>query len=271
LLAAVRLNATYQARLRKIAAALAVALVHLAAIRGLLAVRALFERASAPQTAIATWIILPPEPASAKRPDSAPPRIAAGLPMEPLSGKDAAAMIPTLRITTLTPLIPPLVVLPPLATEPNNDALVFSALAADLSCTFANYDSLSDAERARCALRLSGLGDVAALPDAFIDSKVTPFSLFGAHGTFAFTPPAERSFDLLQASMGCEWEQGLCRPPEPEKFGFDPEDTKRGSAVAHFELAKGWALDAGAQGYMQNYLGGARLIYTAGVSLTYRW
>jgi hypothetical protein len=151
------------------------------------------------------------------------------------------------------------------------DANVTSALAGDLACSFADLDQLTEAQRQRCVLRLSNLGDITALPGAYIDRTDTPFSLFGAHGTFAITPPAQQPFDLLASSMGCTWEQGLCRRPEPKKFGLDPDDQTRMSAVAHFDLGHGFSLDAGAQGYMENYLGGARPILTAGIALTYRW
>jgi hypothetical protein len=109
------------------------------------------------------------------------------------------------------------------------------------------------------------------LPFDYVDGKSMPFSLFGAHGTFAITPPAMRPFDLLASSIGCTWQGGLCRQPIPDKFGLDPDDPKRLTAAAHFDLGQGWSLDAGAQGWMENYLGGARMILTSGVVLTYRW
>jgi hypothetical protein len=58
---------------------------------------------------------------------------------------------------------------------------------------------------------------------------------------------------------------------QPDKFGLDPDDQKRLTAAAHFDLAKGWSLDAGFQGYMENYLDSVRLVLTSGVVLTYRW
>src|SRR5882672_3050466 len=81
-------------------------------------------------------------------------------------------------------------------------------------------------------------------------------------------PSAQNAFEPLEASVGCKREQGLCRPPEPAKFGLDPDNTARFTAAAKFELAKGLSLDIGAQAYAQDYLGRARLIYAAGVVLT---
>jgi hypothetical protein len=173
--------------------------------------------------------------------------------------------------TTLPLLIRPALTLPSLTLQTNLDARVLSTIGEYFSCNFVNYDNVPNAMRERCALKLSNLGDIAPLLSAYTDSKVTPFKILGAKGTFAITPPAQRPFDLLQASIGCAWEQGLCRLPQPDKFGFDPDDQKRLTAAANFQIAKGLTLDVGGQGYMQNYLGGARLIYAAGVVLTYRW
>ncbi len=263
------LGAIHQPNLRKIAAALAVLLLHVAAIRMLLGVRDLFERliAERPQT-VTTLIFLPPESLPVSLSKSAPPAPAAALSISPLVRDGPSFAVPSQTMTTLTPIVPALT-LPELPANP--DARVFVNLGDYFACNFANYDRLTDAERERCALRLSNLGHVAALPGAYVDSKATPFTLFGAEGTFAFTPPAQRSFDLLQSSIGCAWEQGLCRMWQFDKFGLDPDDQKRATAAAHFELAKGWSLDAGAQAWMENYLGGARLALTAGVVLTYRW
>jgi hypothetical protein len=255
--------------LRRLAAAFAVLVLHVLAIRALLDMRALFYRpAEAQEPSVTTWVLLPSEPA--QRPEVAPSRPVAGLPMERLideSANPAARARPALRPL---PLVPPLA-LPSLAPQTVLDARVSSALAADFACSFDNYDRLSDDERARCALRLSNLGDLEVLPGAYVDRKDSPFTLFGAHGAFRLAPPAQSTTDPLVLATGCTWEQGLCRLPYPAKFGLDPDDPSRFTAAATFELAKGLSLDVGGQGYMQNYLGGARLIYAAGVVLTYRW
>jgi hypothetical protein len=187
--------------------------------------------------------------------------------MARLMDETASFVVPSLpsRLTL------PTVTLPTLSPPTNLDARVFSALRADFSCNFASYDALPNAEKARCALHLSKLGDVPPQAFAYTDSGEAPFTIFGARGTFRLTPYPQGAFDALEAAVGCKREQGLCRLPEPAKFGLDPDDAARFTAAAKFELAKGLSLDIGAQGYTQNYLGGARLIYAAGVVLTYRW
>jgi hypothetical protein len=150
------------------------------------------------------------------------------------------------------------------------EARVFVTLGEYFSCNLVSYDKRRT-EPERCALRLSELGEVTSFPYAYTDRKETPFTIFGAHGTFALTPPAQRSSDLLQEAIGCTWDEGFCRRWQPQKFGLDPGDPTRLTASAKFELAKGLTLDVGAQGYMDRYLGGARLSYTAGMVLAYRW
>jgi hypothetical protein len=172
---------------------------------------------------------------------------------------------------SLVPLSPPVVALPPLAPLADPNAHTFAVLGDYFACDFANFDKLDDEQRARCSLKLSHLREIAPLSSTYQDYKSTPFSFFGAHGKFAITPPAQSPFDLLASSIGCTWEGMLCWRPQPDKFGLDPDDQKRLTAAAHFDLGKGWSLDAGAQGWMQSYLGGARMILTSGVVLTYRW
>jgi hypothetical protein len=269
LLADVRLKSTHQARLRKAIAASAVVLLHVVAIRALLDVRALLDHLAEKREKAITWIILPPDgaPANSVARGQSPPS-SPGLPMAPLVDKAAnpTGLLALGQNLALTPFT-----LPSFPAPENLDARVSSALTADFACNFVDYDRLTDAEKSHCALRLSNLGDIEVLPQAYADLKGTPFTLFGTHGTFSLTPPTQRPFDLLALSAGCSWEQGLCRRPEPPKFGLDPDDQTRLSAAAHFELAKGLSLDVGAQGYMENYLGGARPILTVGVVLAYRW
>ena len=266
------MTATQQARLRRVAAALAVVLLHVLVIRALLGVRALFEqRADERQNTVTTWIILPPESVPASLPKLVPsPAPAAALPMARLIDETASSVAPP-RPVILRRLTLPTITLPPLTQPAGLDARVFSALGAHFSCNFVNYDTVPDAEKARCALHLSKLGEVPAQSFAYIDSQETPFTIFGARGIFRLTPPAQSAFEALETATGCKWDQGLCRLPGPAKFGLDPDDPTRSTAAAKFELAKGLTLDVGAQGYMQNYLGGARLIYAAGVVPTYRW
>ena len=190
--------------------------------------------------------------------------------MTPLVNENAASG-GLASLVPLPPLQPPMIALPPLAPLASRDSHVFALLGDYFACDFVNYDKLDDEQRQRCALRFSHLGEIALLPPDYVDGKSTPFSLFGAHGTFAITPPAQRPFDLLASSVGCAWEGMMCRVHQPAKFGLDPDDQKRLTAAAHFELAKGWSLDAGAQAWMQNYLGGPRMALSGGVALTYRW
>lgn len=265
------MRATHRARLRRVAAALAVVLLHVFAIRALLEVRALLDkRDDERQNAVMTWIILPPESVSAipKPMHSAP---AAGLPMARLMDQDASLVLLSRPV-----ILPPRLALPPLAPPPltppaSLDARVFSALRENFDCNVTSYDALPDAEKARCALHLSKLGNLPAQAFAYTDRQEMPFTIFGARGAFRLTPSGQSAFDPLEAAVGCKREQGLCRPPEPAKFGLDPDDTSRFTAAAKFELAKGLSLDVGGQAYAQNYLGGARLIYAVGIVLTYRW
>jgi hypothetical protein len=267
------LKAIHQIRLPNLTAALAVVLLHAVAILAMLSVRTVLNQlVERPQNTVTTWIILPPEPLQVSLPKRVPsPTTAGGLPMAPLVSKDGNLGFLSQSVTTLPLLFRPTLTLPSLTPPTNLDARVFSTIGEYFSCNFVNYDKVPDAVRERCALRLSNLGDIVLLPSTYSDSKVTPFNILGAQGTFAITPPAQRPFDLLQASIGCAWEQGLCRRPQPDKFGFDPDDQKRLTAAAHFQLAKGLTLDVGGQGYMQSYLGGARPIFAVGVALTYRW
>jgi hypothetical protein len=243
-----------------------VVLLHVVAIRGLLGVRALFDqRVGERQDTITTWIVLPPETVPASLPKQTPsPAPAAALPMARLMDETASPVVPSRPIILPPRLTLPTLALPPPAPTASLDALVFSALRADFACNFVSYDTLPDAEKARCALHLSKLGDVPAQAFTYTDHQEMPFTIFGARGTFRLTPSAQNAFDPLEAAVGCKREQGLCRPPEPAKFGLDPDDTARFTAAAKFELAKGLSLDVGAQGYTQDYL-------AAGVVLTYRW
>lgn len=267
------MTATHQARLRRVAAALAVVLLHVVAIRALLDIRALFDqRADERQDTVTTWIVLPPESVSASLPKTgSSPAPAVALPMPRLMDETASLVAPPPPVFLPPRLSLPTPALPPLAPSTSLDARVFSALREDFACNFANYDTLKDAERARCALHLSKLGDVPAQALAYTDHQEIPFTIFGARGAFRLTPSGKSAFDPLEAAVGCKLEQGLCRPPQPAKFGLDPDDTSRFTAAAKFELAKGLSLDVGGQAYAQNYLGGVRLIYAAGVVLTYRW
>ena len=262
---------THQARLRNVAAALAVVLLHLVAIRALLGVRALFDRfVQSDQQSAMTWIILPPESTGSNLPKPAPDRHTASLSLAPLAEKNLNPGLLSQPVMTPLKLIPPVLSLPSISLT-NSDDRVFAALGEYFACNFPDYDKTTEAKRERCGLQLSHLGDVNAFAGTYFDSKVTPFKLFGANGTFAFTPPAQRAYDLVQASVGCAWNHGLCQFWQPAKFGLDPDDQTRGTAAAHFVLAQGLTLDAGAQSYMQNYLGGGRLVLTGGVVLTYRW
>jgi len=259
--------------LRNIAAALAVALLHVAAIRVLLIVRSLLVPSAGEEPAPAmTWVYLPAEPGLATASNPAASASTGDFVMSPLitgeTGIGGAVAVP---ISLLPPPSPPAVALPPLAPLAKPDAHALAAIGNYLACDFANYDKFDDEQRNRCALNLSHLGSVLPLPPDYVDGKSTPFSLFGAEGTFAITPPAQSPFDLLASSTGCAWEGGLCRMRQLDKFGLDPDDQKRLTAAAHFDLGKGFSLDAGAQGFMQNDLLGAHFVLTSGVVLTYRW
>ena len=153
--------------------------------------------------------------------------------------------------------------------SPNSTALLY--LGDYLACSFIDYDKRTDAERQRCTISLANLGDVTSLPGEYAETPGTPFRLFGARGTLMITPATRSGFDLIDASRGCVWRFGLCRPPIPTNFGIDPDDPARGSLLAVFDLGSGFTFYAGAQGYMQNFLGSARLGYTSGVRVAYRW
>ena len=260
-------------RLRKMAAALAVVVMHGLVLRALWELHDILTPWTGQSNALAmTWIYLPPEPAPPGRGNTGTVASAPNFTMTPLFEGNAvpgAIAVPT----SLLPPSPPVLALPPLAPLTDANARTFAIIGDYFACDFANFDKLDDDQRRRCALRFSHLGDVALLPPDYVDGKSTPFSLFGAHGTFAITPPSRPSFKLIDAAAaaGCTWDHGLCEGWRHEKFGFDPSDPRRGSAAAHFELAKGLSLDAGGQAWMQNYLGGARLALAAGVVLTYRW
>lgn len=189
--------------------------------------------------------------------------------MTPLVDGNAAAGAMAIPVS-LVPPSPRVIALPPLTVFAAPNAPILGTIGDYFACDFANFDRLDDEQRKRCALNLSHLDAVAPLPFTYRDSKSTPFSLFGAHGTFAITPPTELPFDLMSSAIGCSWEVGLCRR-QPDKFGLDVDDKKRLTAAAHFDLGKGWSLDAGAQGYMSRYLGGARFILTGGATVSYRW
>ena len=257
--------------MRKVATAFVVALIHVAAIWALLIARSLLIPSTSKEPApVTAWLYLPAEPAPA-RPPASTPRAAGNFVMTPLVDENAASG-GLASLSPLPPLQPPMIALPPLAPLASRDSHVFALLGDYFACDFANYDKLDDEQRQRCALRFSHLGEIALLPPDYVDGKSTPFSLFGAQGTFAITPPLQTSFDLVDASAGCiTRDHGLCGSWRPEKLGFDPSDPRRGSANAHFELAKGLSLDAGAQAWMQNYLGGGRLAVAAGIAISYRW
>ena len=258
-----------QDRLRNAAAAVAVVLLHVLAISILLATHVTFI--PRPQNAVTTWILLAPVPTQDSLERKQPALEPLSLHLPPVVGTGVASGP---SIASLPPPSPPvsLFIAPPATLGPKNpDSRVLSGIGDYLYCDLPNYDELPEAQRERCALKLSNLGEIRPFADAYVDNKVKPFSLFGARGSFAITPPTQRTYDLLQSSIGCFWEGGLCRPLQPDKFGLDPDDPKRLTAAAHFELTKGLSLDVGGQAYMQNYLGGARLAYAAGVVLTYRW
>jgi hypothetical protein len=246
-----------------------VVFLHALALRVLLSTHVRFVIAEKPPSSM-TWISLPPEPARdiQSTTNSSPTTVSL---QAPFTGTGAVPGIALPSTPSPQPYISPLIAVTPLGLQPNPDARVLSAIGDYLVCDFLHYDELPEAERERCGLRLSHLGMAAPFANAYVDNKTTPLNIFGARGTFAITPPAQRPYDLLQSSIGCAWEGGLCRRPQPDKFGFDPDDQKRLTAAAHFELAEGLSLDLGGQAYMQNYLGGARMAYAAGVVLTYRW
>jgi hypothetical protein len=247
-----------------------VLLLHAGAIGILLFAGRVFFAPAAKNPRAITWILLPPEAAPVDVPKAMSPIPPIASRMAPLFENTSPIASPQPVITPLQ-LVPPTFTLPPLQAPASPEKPVFFILGDYFSCNFVRYDEVPEADRGRCALRLSKLGDVTALSLGYTDNKETPFSIFGWNGRFALTAPNQRSFDIVEAATGCRWEQGVCRPPEPPKFGFDPDDPTRGTAMAKFELAKGLSLNVGAQGYMENYLGGARLIYVAGVVLTYRW
>jgi len=254
------LKAINQTRSRKIAAALAVVLLHVVVIRVLLSVRTLFDFEQRGNT-VTTWIILPP--IQSTRIPQPPPSV--GLPMVPLTGESS-----NFGPEAITPFIPLSLTQPSPNALTYPDTHVLGSLAEYFSCTLINYDKISDSERERCALRLSNLGDVTRLTGDYADYVGTPFKLFGAEATFLFTPATEPAFNLFDAMAGCS-ERILCRSPIPPEFGLDPDDKRRTTAVVKFQLAKELTLQIGAQTYMEPYLGGARMVYTSGVVVTYRW
>jgi hypothetical protein len=263
------LTAAYEARLRKAAIAFAVVVAHVFALRALLEVRDILSRWTEQSPAPAmTWILLQP---SADTPKASSDGSVAGMPMQALPRQGVPELGSSSTVTVLQPIIPALT-MPLAGTATNPDARVFTALGNYFACRLLDDAKRTHDERERCFSQLSGLRDIVPFQGAYAESKTTPFKLFGANGTFAFTPPLQPSFDLVDASAGCTTrDHGLCGSWQPEKLGFDPSDPRRGSAVAHFELAKGLSIDAGAQAWMQNYLGGGRLALAAGVAISYHW
>jgi hypothetical protein len=263
------LTAANQSRLRKAAIAVAVVLVHVLAVRGLLELRDILTRsADQPPAPAMTWILLQP---SASTPKARNDASVAPMPMQAFPSQGVPELGSSSTVTVLQPIIPALT-MPLAGTAINPDARVFTALGNYFACSVLDDAKRTNDERERCFSQLSGLRDIVPFQGAYAESKTTPFKLFGANGTFAFTPPSVASFDLVDASTGCTTrDHGLCGSWQPEKLGFDPGDPRRGSAVAHFELAKGLSIDAGAQAWMQNYLGGGRLALAAGVAISYRW
>lgn len=188
--------------------------------------------------------------------------------MSPLFGETAEFGPSGLPVPASAP--PAFSALPALSLpSQNSTALLY--LGDYLACTFIDYDKQTDAERQRCTISLANLGDVTPLPSEYAETPGTPFRLFGARGTVMITPATEPGWNLMDASRGCVWLLGVCQVPIPPDFGIDPEDHRRGSLLAEFDLGRGFTLYAGAQGFMQNYLGGARVAYTSGIRVTYRW
>lgn len=196
------------------------------------------------------------------------PLPSAGLPMSPLFGETGEFGPSGLPVPAPAP--PAFSALPALSLpSQNSTALLY--LGDYLACTFIDYDKQTDAERQRCAISLANLGDVTPLPSEYAETPGTPFRLFGARGTLLITAATEPGLSLMDVSRGCVWRLDVCQPLIPPASGIDPDDKTRGSLLAVFDLGGGFMLYAGAQGFMQNYLGGARVAYTSGVRVTYRW
>jgi len=251
---------------RNVTVAIAVVLLHAAAIRVLLDARETILSLVTPRSEPVThWILLPPlQPVNV--PQSGPPVPSAGLPMTPLFGGANAPAI-TARTVPLAPLI----ALPSQINLPAGPKAPALSLGNYLACKFENYDKAPDEEKRRCGLVLSNLGDVTPLVSGYTDYEGTPFSLFGARGTLLMSAATRPAFSLAEANAGCEWVGFLCQTPAAPNFGLDMADQRRSTVAARFELAKGLTLYVGAQDYMANYIGGARPVVTAGVALAYRW
>jgi hypothetical protein len=256
--------------LRKVTVAFAVVFAHVLAVRALLEVRDILTRwTEQPRAPAMTWILLQPSAGTPKAGGNAP---VTGMPMQAFPNQGLPELNAPPSVIVQQPIIPALTQLPS-TTAINPDAPLFTALGDYFACNALDDAKMTNAERERCFSQLLGLRDIAPLQGVYTENKTTLFKIFGANGTFAFTPPSRPSFELIDAAAaaGCTWDHGLCEGWRHDKFGFDPSDPRRGSAAAHFELAKGLSLDAGGQAWMQNYLGGARLALAAGVVLTYRW
>jgi hypothetical protein len=260
------LTAIRQTGLRNIVVAIGVIALHVVVIRALLDVRSAFESLVKKRNpTVTTWIVLPPlQPANA--PQAVPVNSAVGLPMALISGAAGNAGPPSVNLGPLVPPLPSLV-LPPAYL----DRRILGAVGEYFSCSFVDYDKATEEEKQRCALRLSNLGSIPALTSNYADYVGTPFRLFGAKGTFSITPATLPAFNLHDAIIGCEWVLGVCTTPIRPMFGLDLEDRRRSTVAVRFELARWLSLDIGGQGYMENYLGGARPVVTVGFVLAYRW
>lgn len=252
---------------RNVTVAIAVVLLHAAAIRALLEAREVILSLVTPRPEpVTNWILLPPlQPVTI--PQSGPPVPAAGLPMTPLFG--GAASAPALAAQTVP--LAPLIALPSQINLPAQSNAPALFLGNYLACKFEDYDKATDEEKRRCGLILSNLGDVTPLVSGYSNYEGTPFNLFGARGTLLVSAATRPAFNLIDENTGCEWVGLLCQPPILPNFGLDLDDERRSTVVARFELAKGLTLFIGAQDYMASYIGGARPVVTGGVALVYRW
>lgn len=252
---------------RNVTVAIAVILLHAAAIRALLDARETILSLVTPQTErVTNWILLPPlQPLTVPLPQ--PPVPSTGLPMASLFGEGENAPAAVTGSVPLAPLIAPTspINLPALANAP------MSFLGDYFACNFEDYDKATEEERRRCGLMLSNLGDVAPLVSGYTDYEGTPFSLFGAKGTILVTAATRPAFSLMDDNSGCEWMGFLCQPTLPHNFALDLQDERRGTVAAKFALASGLSLYIGAQDYIANYLGGARPVLTTGMVFVYRW
>lgn len=251
--------------MRNVTAALAVALFHAAAISVLLSTRELLLRTTSPPRPelVTYWIRLPealPRPLDEQAP------LQRGLPMLSIFGRTEDFSAPMISVPQGAL---PLTVLPSLVLPQNSTAL--NSIGEYFACSFVTYDRMTDTERQRCAMALLAVGPDTPIVSDYVDSVGTPFQLFGARGMVIVAGATRPYLDFLATAAGCDWAMGVCRPILPPTFGIDPDDQTRGSIFAQFDLGRGFSLYAGAQGYMQNFLGGARPMVTTGVRVTYRW